>query len=60
MMTQMKPSSQDSLEGFDVFALENKLAADYEKAQRPYIDPDHEIDADSDWCSILCCINQLF
>ena len=52
-MTQIQAQLQDRLEEFDVIGLENQLAADYEKAQRPYIESDYEIDSDSDWCGSL-------
>ncbi len=35
MMTQVQNKAQVELEEFNVIALEEKLAADYEKAQKP-------------------------
>ncbi len=52
-MTQLKTRHQENLEEFDVIALEEKLASDYEKAQSPYIELDYEIDSETDWCGTL-------
>ena len=52
-MTQALTQSQGLLEEFDVIELEEKLAADYEKTQYPYVEPDYEIDTDTDWCGTL-------
>ena len=53
MMTQIQTLLQDRLEEIDVIALEEKLAADYEKAQKPYIEPNYEIDSETDWSGTL-------
>ena len=53
MMTQIQAQLQDRLEEFEVIGLENQLAADYEKAQKPYVEANYEIDTDSDWCGDL-------
>ena len=53
MMTQIQTKSQDLLEEFDVIALEEKLAEDYEKAQQAYVELNYEIDSETDWCGTL-------
>ncbi len=53
MMTQTLTQSQGLLEEFDVIELEEKLAADHEKVQKPYIEPHYEIDSETDWCGTL-------
>ncbi len=53
MITQVQTLPQVDLEEFDVIALEEKLASDYEKPQSPYIEPDYEIDSEADWCGTL-------
>ena len=53
MMTQIQTKSQVELEEFDVIALEEKLASNYEKAQKPYVQSDYEIDSETDWCGTL-------
>ena len=52
-MTQLKTRPQVNLEEFDVIALEEKLASDSEKAQKPYIQANYEIDSETDWCGTL-------
>ena len=53
MMTQVQTLPQGLLEEFDVIALEEKLVADYEKAQKPYVEAGYEIDSETDWCGTL-------
>ena len=53
MMTQVQTPPQANLEEFDVIQLEEQLASDYEKAQKPYFEEDYEIDCETDWCGTL-------
>lgn len=52
-MTQTKAKTQGSLEEFDVIALEERIATDYDKAQKPYFEANYEIDSQKDWCGTL-------
>ena len=52
-MTYRTIEAQAASDDFDSLALELKHASDYEKAQRPYIESDYEIDSDLDWCGSL-------
>ena len=53
MIAQIQTKPQVDLTEFDALTFELKHTSDYEKAQRPYIESDYEIDSDSDWCGSL-------